>query len=343
MTDPFYIQWHITNLCNLRCQHCYQEDFSKKNDLDWVGLKKISNNILTALNGWNRTASIHLTGGEPLLRPELFFLLDYLDQKSTVEELGVISNGLPLDQEVLEKLLGFSKLKKIKVSLDGADANTHDSFRQKGTFEKVIKNLSLLKREGRFEIILMFTVMKSNFRNLPALIQLCQDLGVDGLILERFIPLGRGSKMPDQTLERDQWKELVETLLEFFSMKTDEHEVLPYQAFQVIFRGDETELLGAPCIIGRDGLCIMPEGTVFPCRRFPISIGDLLKDSLKQIWEKSEILEKLRRKENLRGQCGRCELKDCRGCRSLAFALTGDYLGEDPHCPLNLRVSSSFT
>ena len=215
------------------------------------------------------------------LKPELFFLLDYLDQKSTVEELGIITNGLPFNQEVLEKLSAFSKLKKIKISLDGADAETHDSFRQKGTFEKVIKNLSLLKRESRFEIILMFTVMKSNFRNLPSLIRLCQDLGVDGLILERFIPLGRGSEIPDQILERDQWKELVETLLEFFSMKTDEHDVLPYQAFQVIFRGDETELLGAPCIIGRDGLCIMPEGTVFPCRRFPISIGNLLKDSLK--------------------------------------------------------------
>jgi radical SAM protein with 4Fe4S-binding SPASM domain len=178
----------------------------------------------------------------------------------------------------------------------------------------------------------MFTVMKSNFRNLSSLIRLCQDLGVDGLILERFIPLGRGSEIRDQILERDQWKELVETLLEFFSMKADEYDVLPYQAFEIIFRGDETELLGAPCIAGRDGLCIMPEGNVLPCRRFPISIGNLLKDSLRQIWEKSEILEKLRGKENLKGQCGRCEVKDCRGCRSLALALTGDYLEKDPHC-----------
>jgi radical SAM protein with 4Fe4S-binding SPASM domain len=343
MRDPFYIQWHITNLCNLRCKHCYQDDFSTRNDLDWAGLKKISNNILTTLNGWDRTASIHLTGGEPLLRPVLFLLLDYLGKKPMVEELGIITNGLCFDEKVVERLSTFAKLKKVKISLDGSDAETHDSFRQKGTFEKVIKNLSLLKREVRFEIILMFTVMKSNFKNLPSLIRLCQDLGVDGLILERFIPLGRGSEIPDQILERDQWNELVETLFGFFSMKTDEHDVLPYQAFQIVFKGDETELLGAPCIIGRDGLCIMPEGTVFPCRRFPISIGNLLNNSLKQIWEKSEILEKLRGKENLRGQCGRCELEDCRGCRSLAYALTGDYLEQDPHCPLNLRVSSSST
>jgi radical SAM protein with 4Fe4S-binding SPASM domain len=76
----------------------------------------------------------------------------------------------------------------------------------------------------------------------------------------------------------------------------------------------------------------MPEGNVLPCRRFPIPIGNLLATPFKQIWEESELLEELRRKENLKGKCGRCKIKDCRGCRSLALALTGDYLGEDPHC-----------
>jgi radical SAM protein with 4Fe4S-binding SPASM domain len=76
----------------------------------------------------------------------------------------------------------------------------------------------------------------------------------------------------------------------------------------------------------------MPEGTVYPCRRFPISVGNLLEKSLEEIWEKSELLEKLRYKKNLKGKCGRCEVEDCSGCRSLALSLTGDYLEEDPHC-----------
>jgi radical SAM protein with 4Fe4S-binding SPASM domain len=76
----------------------------------------------------------------------------------------------------------------------------------------------------------------------------------------------------------------------------------------------------------------MPEGEVFPCRRFPISIGNLLDRPLKEIWEQSELIRTLRQKENLKGKCGRCPIRDCRGCRSLAFALTGDYLAEDPHC-----------
>ena len=337
MKDLFYIQWHITNLCNLRCQHCYQEDFSKKEDLSWSGLKKISDNILSTLQEWDKKACINLTGGEPLLKPELFSLLDELDQEPVVEELGIITNGLLIDREVVRRLSAFSKLKKIKISLDGADAKTNDEIRQRGTFERVIQNISLIKEESRFEIVFMFTLMKRNFRSLLSLIHLCQDLGVNGLILERFIPWGRGREIMDEVLSKEQWKEVVEGLLKLFSAERVEHHFYPFQGFQIIFRENEMELLGAPCVIGRDGLCIMPNGSVFPCRRFPISIGNLLSDSLRQIWEESEILKRLRTKENLEGKCGRCKIEDCRGCRSLALSLTGNYLEEDPHCQYQQR------
>jgi len=173
--------------------------------------------------------------------------------------------------------------------------------------------------------------MKKNFRSLPFLFKLCQDIGIDGLIIERFIPLGRGRESLDEVLSKEEWKEMIGMLSDFISTE-EEHPFFPYQAFQISFGGEEPELLGAPCVVGVDGLCIMPGGNIFPCRRFPISIGNLLETPLKQIWDESEILEKLRRKENLKGKCGTCGIDDCRGCRSLALALTGDYLAEDPHC-----------
>jgi radical SAM protein with 4Fe4S-binding SPASM domain len=332
MDEPFYIQWHITNLCNLHCKHCYQDDFSKKSDLDWQGLKRVSDNLLATLEKWDKTACIHLTGGEPLLKPELFALINYLDQLSTVEELGIITNGLLIDQEMTKRLSRFSKLRKIKISLDGGTAEANDTIRQRGAFEKVMQNLPLLRETGRFEILFMITIMKSNFRSLPSLFRLCQDLGVNGLIIERFIPLGRGKEIMGEVLSKEEWKEMIKILLDFFPADEEEQPFLPYQAFQVSFTGEEPELLGAPCVIGADGLCVMPEGTVFPCRRFPVSLGNLVNESLRQIWEKSELLEKLRKKENLKGKCGSCDLKDCRGCRSLALALTGNDLEEDPHC-----------
>ena len=331
MEEQFYIQWHITNLCNLRCQHCYQDDFSKRNDLDWAGLEKVCDNLLNTIREWGKTACIHLTGGEPLLKPDLLPLLTHLDRHSTVEELGIITNGLTIDQEIMRRLSGFSKLKKIKISLDGGDAETNDSIRQKGAFDKVMQNLPLIKEGGRFEILFMLTVMKRNFRSLPFLLELCRDIDIDGLIIERFIPLGRGRKIMDEVLSKEEWKEMVGMLADFISAE-EENSFFPYQAFQISFSGGEPELLGAPCVIGVDGLCIMPEGNVFPCRRFPVSIGNLLETPLKQIWEESDILKKLRRRENLKGKCGSCEVTDCRGCRSLALALTDDFLEEDPHC-----------
>ncbi len=258
MKDSFFIQWHITNLCNLRCKHCYQEDFSKRNDLDWAGLKKISDNILATLEEWDKTTCIHLTGGEPLLKPELFPLLNYLDRSPLVEELGIITNGLSFDREWVERLSTFSKLKKIKISLDGADAETNDSIRQERTFEKVIKNLSLFKGEDFFEIILMFTVMKRNLKSVPSFFKLSKDLGVNGFIIERFIPWGRGRERMEEVLNGKDWEELIKTLSDLFAIE-GENTLLPYQAFQVCFDGEEPELLGAPCVIGRDGLCVMPE------------------------------------------------------------------------------------
>jgi len=295
-------------------------------------LKRVADHIIATLGEWGRKASIHLTGGEPLLKTELFPLLKDLDRRDEVQELGIITNGLSLDGEVADRLSAFAKLKKIKVSLDGGDAETNDSIRTQGTFEKVLQNLPFLGERKRFEVFLMFTVMRRNFRSILPFIHLGQELGVDGLIFERFIPWGRGRGILGEVLDKDLWRRLVGTLFQFFSLELREGEAFPYQAFQVQFRGDDSELLGAPCVLGKDGICVMPDGTVFPCRRFPLPIGNLLDTSLGRVWEESEVLQTLRERENLKGKCGRCDQEECTGCRSLAFALTGDYLAEDPNC-----------
>ena len=332
MEEPFYIQWHITNLCNLRCSHCYQDDFSSKDYLEWPALESVCDNLLSGLRSWGRTACVHLTGGEPLLKPELFPLLDYLNLQPLISEMGIITNGLPLDREMLGKLSAFSKLKKIKISLEGADAQVHESVRPRETFDRVLQNLSLAQKEERFETIVMFTVMKRNYESLPSLLSLCQALGVHSLILERFVPWGRGAGIREEVLSREQWKEVAESLSRFLDLGKVEELFLPYQAFQVKFDGEDSELLGAPCVVGVDGLCIMPAGDVFPCRRFPVSLGNLRTQPLTELWESAVVLERLRKKENLKGKCGRCGFEGCRGCRSLALSLTGDYLAEDPHC-----------
>ena len=332
MKKSFYLQWHITNQCNLRCRHRYQDDFSRKEDLGGEGLKKVTDNIVAALQAWEAKACIHLTGGEPLLKSELFPLLEYLDQLPEVEELGIITNGLLLNDEILDRLAALRRFKTIKISLDGADAQVHDRIRSAGNFDRVVKNVPLVQKREIFDVNLMFTVMRSNLESLPAFIRLGEELRVDGMIIERFIPWGRGIEIREEVLDREQWRRMLKALFAYFSMELGEDEIPPYQAFQVDFRGEEPQLLGAPCVLGREGFCVMPQGEVFPCRRFPLSVGNLLKNPLREIWENSEVLHQLRNKEKLKGKCGTCGEGACTGCRSLAFSLTGDYLAEDPHC-----------
>jgi radical SAM protein with 4Fe4S-binding SPASM domain len=332
MEKSFYIQWHITNQCNLRCRHCYQADFSAEEDLKGEGLKKVAENIVSALRSWKDKACIHLTGGEPLLKPELLPFLEYLGQLPEVEELGIITNGLLLNDEILDRLAAVRGFKTVKISLDGADAQVHDRIRAAGNFERVVKNVPLVQKRKIFDVNLMFTVMRSNLESLPAFIRLGEELRVDGMIIERFIPLGRGMEIGEEVLHPRQWRSMVEALFEYFSLELEEDEIPPYQAFQVDFRGEEPKLLGAPCVLGTEGFCVMPPGEVYPCRRFPLSIGNLLKNPLREIWENSGVLHQLRNKGNLKGKCGSCGRPACTGCRSLAFCLTGDYLAEDPHC-----------
>ena len=332
LMEAFYIQWHITNFCSLRCRHCYQDDFSKGADLSLARLVQVAENFLGAVAGWGRQACIHLTGGEPLLLPNLFPLLRHLNRHPATAELGIITNGLLLDASRLQKLDAFPKLRKLKISLDGPEPETNDVIRAPGAFQRVRQNLFSLPRDGRFEVLLMFTAMRRNASRFLPFIHFARQAGVDGVILERFIPWGKGRGMTEGVLSPQEWRRLVLSLYGFFGLELEENEVSPYQAFQVGFQAPEPELMGAPCVLGTDGLCIMPEGTVFPCRRFPLPIGNLLVDSLESIWKKSEILEKVRRKDLLKGKCGICRIENCTGCRSLAYALTGDFLAEDPHC-----------
>lgn len=330
--QTFYIQWHITNHCNLRCRHCYQEIFSSQADLDWPGLKQVADNLLRSLREKKQSACLNLTGGEPLLKPELWSLLEYLTQQPEMIELGIITNGLLLNEEMAAKISLYPKLHQLKISLDGPDPKTNDSLRGPGIFQKVVKNLISFEQAASLPIYIMFTIMERNFRTIPSLVELARKLKVHGLILERFIPWGRGKELITEVLNKEEWREFLQMLSSLLAIEETDLPG-PYQAFQINFQNEELMLLGAPCVLGEDGFCIMPDGQVYPCRRFPIALGNLRYESLEQMWHNSPLLQDLRRKENLQGKCRICPLKDCRGCRSLALALTGNYFAEDPHCP----------
>ncbi|MDD3726467.1 MAG: radical SAM protein [Candidatus Ratteibacteria bacterium] len=334
MENTFHIQWHITDRCNLRCLHCYQDDFSSKSELSLSFLKRVFSNIVGFAENRQQKLVIDITGGEPLLYKEWEKILTIVYQHPAVKRTGIITNGFFLDEERIKFLKNFKHL-IIKISAEGVDKEIYELFRGKGNYKTFIEICERLKSSlPENEKILMFTLTKENVREVSYLFDFIKRYNFNAFIVERFIPWGRGKKIGKSLVSIMDWLYILHLLCERCGLDDDISSLLPYRGIMV--RQDikgSYELFGAPCIIGSDGIAVMPDGTVFPCRRFPLKIGNLLEDPLKDIWENSDILNRLR-SSTLKGKCKDCRIKHCRGCRALTYSITGDYLEEDPLCPL---------
>ncbi len=341
--DEFYFQWHITERCNLRCIHCYQEGYNIRSEFSLTQLKRIADQVILALKKWHKRGRIALTGGEPFLKKELFPLMEYLEQNEYIWRIGILTNGTLIDEKIADRLTTFQKLYYIQISLDGASEETNDLIRGKGSYKKAIDSFRLLHRKG-INTRLMFTVQKRNLQEVPSLIDLAIKEKIDTLTIERFVPEGKGSEIKDWFLTKEE----VHNLFQYVSWRSDTEyqkktplKILKYRTLWANIdpeRAKTTDVpleidLGGMCSIGIDSLTILPDGTVLPCRRLPIPIGNLKNDSIFKIWYTSDLLWKIRNKNNLKGKCNGCDLiPRCSGCRATAYAITGDYLAEDPQC-----------
>lgn len=327
--EIFNFQWHITNRCNLRCRHCYQENFQDSEGGEGYFLL-VAHRLMEELEKRDLYTTINITGGEPLLvGEELFSLLHYLNSHPRVAELMIITNGLLLEKNLLFRLEECQKLTTLKISLEGASSFTNDAIRGRGVFEKVVDKIKLAQEISFLDLVLMFTLSKRNVKEFSSMLALAQNLGVEGVIVERFIPQGRGREMKEAVLSREEWKSLLEELVNVCELECTPYELLPYKAFW-IKGGKEGEVLGALCNL-REALCLMPEGTIFPCRRFPYPLGNILKDGLGKAID-SPFLETLKDRKYLKGRCSYCQVEGCYGCRALAYALFDDPYYEDEQC-----------
>jgi len=287
-------------------------------------------NIRNFLQEENKDLVIDITGGEPFLYKEWKELFSYLYKSPCVKEAGIITNSFFLNEEILNFLEDFPET-KLKISAEAFEKETFEKFRGKGNFEKFIKTMNMLK-ERNFEKTLMFTIMEQNVSEVEKLFYFIEEYNINHFIVERFIPQGVGRKITNQVVSLENWIKTIKILLSKTCNEDNLYPLIPYKGFRVTKENGAFELYGSPCIVGTDGIAVMPDGSVFPCRRFPIKIGNLLEESLYDIWNKSYVLKRLREKKILKGKCHGCKIKDCTGCRALAFAMTGDYMAEDPLC-----------
>jgi radical SAM protein with 4Fe4S-binding SPASM domain len=340
----FGFQWHITDRCNLRCTHCYQEDYSGAKELGLDSLKRIADKIITTLSKWNKRGDIAITGGEPLLKKEMFPLIHYLESADEISSVDILSNGTLINAKILAQIQHLTKLRCVQVSLEGASPESNDAIRGEGTFQKVMRAIRLL-RSGGVSVNIMFTLQRRNVEDVPSLIDLAIAEGISSLTIERFVPTGSGAKIREELLPPEEIKRVFDYISERAEQEIARGGLTSISRSRPLWvmcnrntgsLGADTsqgDTAGGICSIGLDGLCILPDATVLPCRRLPIPIGNLKNDSLLKIWHTSDLLWKIADKRNLKGKCNSCEFStQCSGCRAMAYACTGDYLAEDPQC-----------
>lgn len=322
----------MTEKCNLKCTHCYQNEEIIKNELTLEDNLKIIDEFI-AFTQTLRPKSlprITLTGGEPFTYGKLEQLLEHLNKYKDILIFAFLSNGTLIDQKAV-KLLTKYKPAFVQVSLDG-DRETHDSIRGAGSFDKAIEGIKKIKSLGIITSI-SFTAHKQNYQDIPKVIQIAKNIGVHRFWSDRLIPEGHGKDLEKYLFSPEETYEYVK-LLKKESIKAR------INPFSKTIIGTQRALQFSPfvdrpysCTAGKTLLALMPDGTVYPCRRLPISIGNIKKNSFKEIYFGNKLVNELQ-SDGVNDGCQGCSFEQtCKGgLKCLSYALTGSPFMKDPGC-----------
>lgn len=329
----FYFQWHITDRCNLNCMHCYQTQGCEY-ELDTAGIELVLARITKAMKKWKMRAEIGITGGEPLLHRLLPYLLERLDYMETVDSYCIMTNGTLVDKGLARWLKTRRRLKFVQVSIDGTSSRVHDSLRGPGAFCAALEGVHALVEQG-VATRLMFTFSSLNMADAPYFPRFAFELGVGGFSVERVVPCRSASSFVSQMLSPGHVREVFTEIDRAYRALHTEPSKLYFartRPLWVLLASCNNEL-GGCCSAGLNSLCILPNLDLLACRRLPIKVGNLAEDTIFKVWYLNDVLQKLRDRKNLKGRCFDCRyVRNCAGCRAIAYAVCGDYLEEDPQC-----------
>ncbi|MGZ8892565.1 MAG: radical SAM protein [Halobacteriota archaeon] len=335
---PAHPVWEMTTACNLRCIHCHAS--GGKPAADELTTEE-AKRLLDQLAEVPEFRMMAFTGGEPLVRQDLFELLAYSQALGFTNTLA--TNATLIDDDVARRLRRFGVV-IAAVSLDGFTAEQHDMVRGiAGSFEAALEGMRALRRAG-IVLHVNITAMEYNVEQLVDLMRLVDELGAGILLMYQLVPVGRGCDIHQAALDDGANERLIRFMAE--AQRTTRAIMEPvagpqYWPFLLqragissgpLLRLAETVFHG--CSAGRGFVYIKPDGDVWPCPFIEMSCGNVRELPFRRIWKQSPVFEDLRHRETrLKGRCGECEYRRlCGGCRGRTLALTGDYLNEDPSC-----------
>lgn len=323
------MQWHLSENCNLKCLHCYQENH-KPIQLEFDKLVIIYKQFKELLNKKKMKGHINITGGEPLCNPYLFKLLDLIKEDSDLITFSILTNGTLINEKIAKKIKSYNPL-YVQVSLEGGK-KTNDYIRGKGTYKKVAEGIVNLRKENIFTSI-SFTATSLNYKEFPKVVRYARKYGVNNVWSDRFIPLGDSDK--SLALNYEQTREYLEIMNKernkLKKVKNSNTTISMYRALQFQMTND----FAYGCTAGDTLLTVMENGDLVPCRRMPITIGNLFDRSMYDLYIKSDVLKDLREK-NIPDECINCEHSEvCHGgLKCLTYAMYKDLNHKDYGCNL---------
>jgi len=335
------VMWYITEKCNLRCKHCYSGDewisSTRNEELGFAECKNVISQIEELKENYH-IVRVGLLGGEPFMRKDIWNVIELLYQIGI--SVNIATNGTLITSETAEKLKDIG-VSFVQVSLEGPNEEVNDKIRGKGSFRKAIKGLENLINVG-IKTSIMMTVSKYNINYIDKMIDLGLQVGVSSVTFNRFIPIGRGKSSSNFTLSRQEFKQMIQTIIREKIRNKNNIEIwCEDPLFYSNYYSRDLNYAKGGCSAGISVIAILPNGLIYPCRKLPIVLGNVKENRLNSILLKgnNSILNILRTREQLKGKCGRCDKKFiCGGCRAMAYALTQDYMGEDPHCWISTEV-----
>ena len=316
----FTLQWHITHRCNLRCGHCYQDDYSAFSSKE--SLSSVLNQYSRLLDEYDFKGYLNITGGEPLTHPDLFWLLK--EAKKREITTAVLTNGTLIGRREAAALKRL-EVDYVQVSLDGL-RDTHDKIRGKGSFDLAIRGIRELKAQGIF-VTIAFTAQRENYGELGRLADFCNNLGADKLWFDRVV-IPENEDKNNLSIGSKEYMALCRKA----SRLNRSGKISCARALQFIPCREKNIY---SCNAGNRLLAVLADGTVMPCRRLPIEAGNVMQSELLTIYRESTELIKLRKAE-IPEKCKQCKYaQNCRGgARCIAYARLGKYDLPDPDCPL---------
>lgn len=324
---PSLISWNLTRRCNLRCPHCYMSAGKKEEN------ELTTDECLSLLDEMQAlgTEMVILTGGEPLLRKDIYDLAQAASDRDMWVVMG--TNGVLVNDRVAQKMIECG-VKGVGISIDSVDPEKHNSFRGgPNAWEHSVRALEICKANG-LEVLVQTTVMDMNREEIPQLLEFARSKGAWSFNLYFLVQTGRGEQMNDLTAQQTE-----ETLTGLVDAQEAYRPMLVRskcapQFKRIAYHGGRGGLESGGCMAGTEYCRITPSGDVTPCPYMTVSAGNVRDAGFTEIWQSSPVLQALRDPQRLGGRCGGCEFKElCGGCRCRAYAGFDDYLAEDPGCP----------